>query len=343
MVLYFFKEEVRREESLCEAYYNRSIILAEQSRQDMEGKEQQISKLLDDMAKLQLKVTENYFRDQLIDSLKYIISLQNATIIELSNRIDDHKFANRLEKIGLSFRNKLSHVSQDNNESPNNDETTELISHKIATKTVDDELRDAKNELFKCNQRISNFLGNATSCVPFGYSTGIHEIHFPGVNPTSVLCDAQTAGPGWTVIQQRLNGDEDFYKNWTDYKNGFGNLNGEFFIGLESLYRMTNYQTYELYILLERFNNITSYARYDNFQIGTETEKYVLKSVGKFTGTALDGLTPFVNRKFTTFDQDNDDLDDDNLAIKNHGGWWYSKDSTCLVYVSNTIFLVNSV
>lgn len=226
---YFIKEEVRHEESLCEAYYNRSIILAEQSRQDMDEKDKQISKLMDDMAKLQLKVTENYFRDQLIDSLKYIISLQNSTIIELSNRIDDRKFANRLETIDLSFRNKLSHASHDKNESLNNDGSSEPISHKIATKTVADELRDTKSELSKCNQRLSNFLENATSCVPFGYSTGIHEIHFPGVNPTSVLCDAQTAGPGWTVIQQRLNGDEDFYKNWADYKNGFGNLNGEFF------------------------------------------------------------------------------------------------------------------
>jgi len=42
----------------------------------------------------------------------------------------------------------------------------------------------------------------------------------------------ETAGGKWLVIQRRINGSVDFYRNWTDYVAGFGELEGEFWYGL---------------------------------------------------------------------------------------------------------------
>ncbi|XP_033251357.1 angiopoietin-related protein 7-like [Drosophila miranda] len=74
-------------------------------------------------------------------------------------------------------------------------------------------------------------------------------VYFEGFLPFLVSCEGLTAaGPGWMAIHRRLDGSVNFYRNWDQYRKGFGKLNGEFFIGLKKLHRLTSSQPHELYI-----------------------------------------------------------------------------------------------
>ncbi|KAH8419403.1 hypothetical protein KR222_010668, partial [Zaprionus bogoriensis] len=114
------------------------------------------------------------------------------------------------------------------------------------------------------------------------------------------------AGPGWTVVQRRFDGSVDFNRNWTEYQNGFGDPSGEFFLGLENLHLLTKSEPHELYVYLENFENDSSYARYDKFEIGNAAEDYALKSLGVYTGTAGNCLLTNLHHAFSTFDHDRD-------------------------------------
>lgn len=182
-------------------------------------------------------------------------------------------------------------------------------------------------------QTVPNFYATAnspqqltTSCgqaVP--PTNGILKLQLTSTSdPFYVACDDDVAGGGWTVIMNRFNGDINFQRGWLEYKHGFGNLAGEFFIGLEKLYALTASSVHELLITMEDFQNNRKFARYDLFAIGNEQESYELKLLGKYEGDAGDSLSYHAGSKFSTFDNDNDGCVDCNCAQSHKGAWWYN-------------------
>ena len=91
---------------------------------------------------------------------------------------------------------------------------------------------------------------------------GVYTIkpdNFPAFN---AFCDQTTEGGGWTVFQKRLDGSVDFYRYWNDYKRGFGDLCGEFWLGLDKIHRLTSDVNNVLRVDLEDFERSNSYAEY---------------------------------------------------------------------------------
>ena len=152
---------------------------------------------------------------------------------------------------------------------------------------------------------------------------------YPLVQPTEdsvidvpYLCDTSTDGGGWIIIQRRTTGDVDFYRGWEEYKNGFGDLSGEFWIGNEHIHKITSSGAYQLRVELI-YQGKSYYAQYGSFSIADEANNYTLH-VADYSGTAVDSLITYDNGKqFTTLDRDNDPSSSRNCANRCTGAWWY--------------------
>ena len=156
-----------------------------------------------------------------------------------------------------------------------------------------------------------------------------------GFDSFEVYCDMSTDGGGWTVFQRRQDGSVDFYRGWSDYKNGFGDLNGEFLLGLDKIHRLTK-QAQTLRVDLMDFSNRRVYANYRRFQVRDESSKFSL-TFTSYSGNASDALTRHNGMAFTTKDNDND-KSRENCATYYKGAWWYER---CYYANLNGLYLKN--
>jgi hypothetical protein len=130
---------------------------------------------------------------------------------------------------------------------------------------------------------------------------------------------------GWTVIQCRLDGSENFYRTWADYVCGFGNRSGEYWLGLENIYWLTTIDS-SLRIEMEAFEDVSpthAYAQYDTFRVDDEDSNFRLHVKG-FSGNCGDSLSYHDGNMFTTKDRDNDEVWYGNCAQSHEGAWWYN-------------------
>ncbi|XP_032592336.1 fibrinogen-like protein 1 isoform X2 [Drosophila grimshawi] len=250
-------------------------------------------------------------KDEQLAELQTKISEQQASIVSLKESFI-HTEAQLKQQIELTddLKKKLTENAAEiskmqsevkSKDSPLSEKDKEITHLQSQVKDKDNKLSLNDNKIKQWESKSQEILKDA-SC--FDKATNVYTIKVPDSKTFSVSCDSQLAGTGWTVIQRRINGSVNFNRNWEEYKAGFGDLRGEFFIGLEKLHLLTQSQPHELYIYLEDFDNETRYAQYNHFVVGSEAESYSLKEIGEYS------------------DRDND-THPGNCANAFESGWWY--------------------
>ena len=137
-------------------------------------------------------------------------------------------------------------------------------------------------------------------------------------------CDMDTDGGGWMVIQRRVpGGTVNFTRNWEDYENGFGDLNGEFWYGLRNLHCLTAREEVELRIdMVTKKTNTKLWWTYHTFKVAGAGDKYKLTVGGGKGSTKRDAMAYHNGMPFSTYDQDNEKWGN-SCAYVHQGGWWY--------------------
>ena len=155
---------------------------------------------------------------------------------------------------------------------------------------------------------------------------GVYAIKPDEQGPLKVYCDQTTDGGGWTVLQRRRSPFKtSFNRNWEEYRTGFGNLTGEFWLGNDNIHRLAAAPVSFRVDIHETGGN-KKYARYENFVVAGADDKYRW-NMDSFFGDLPNAIYASsnpnwheTNMQFSTPDNDNDNYEEGRCSPS--FGWW---------------------
>lgn len=162
------------------------------------------------------------------------------------------------------------------------------------------------------------------SCV--ANSDSIQSLTLPGWPTFTVRCITDVNGKcPWAVILERKSANDNFDFGWQQYRKGFGDpaTGNGYFVGLQNLRALTQYQMQELYISKRFEREDLLKETYVNFLIGDESIDFAVLSLSVVTNNTMVRHLQLAS-KFSTKDRHFDErlaVCPTNLRM----GWWYSE------------------
>jgi len=136
------------------------------------------------------------------------------------------------------------------------------------------------------------------------------------------------------LIQQNVDGSDFFNRSWAEFKVGFNDTDGNYWLGNDLLSQLTLSRRYKLRFDIQARNLSWFYAEYSEFNVYEESRNYTLHVSG-YSGNVGDTFSWHSGMMFTTYDRDNDPWTNsnynDNCAVRLGGGFWYKDCGWCSV------------
>ena len=151
--------------------------------------------------------------------------------------------------------------------------------------------------------------------------SGVYTLSMEGIGTFSAYCDMatwETYKGGWTVIQQRIDDSVDFYRGWAEYQEGFGDPEGNFWIGLDKLHALTA-SPVTLLGIMEEYSGTESWIYYIWIFYSWEWRTGVCTWGGK--SNSQKELTRNDEMPFATYDNTNSP--NPGCSQDRKGAWWF--------------------
>lgn len=158
--------------------------------------------------------------------------------------------------------------------------------------------------------------------------SGVYTIRRGSFDTARAYCDMATTDGGWIVIQRnRIKSTLDFNRSRSEYEEGFGDLNGDFWYGLQGIECLTQRGTWEMRIDYELRNGTKTYLHYTSFRVDNAGLSYRIL-VSRYQGVGVNLLSRYHTRGFSTYDFDVDNSRE-NCAVQGGSGFWYDGPNRC--------------
>ena len=133
------------------------------------------------------------------------------------------------------------------------------------------------------------------------------------------------------LIQQNVDGSNFFNRSWAEFKVGFNDSRGNYWLGNDQISQLTVNGRYKLkFDLHSRSNSNWYYAEYRTFVVQSEADNYRLHVAGFSGNAAHDAFAHQNGMMFSTYDRKND-VYTSNCAARHGGGFWYKNCAICEV------------
>lgn len=280
-----------------------------------------------------------------LDTLTSVVDSRLATLSsDVNSRLEalSSVVDTRLEALSSALNSWLDHQGNVNIPEPVVESLKESVRESLEAQTVTTFLNSVLSKAnLQCGPKIecpppNRYQRNCDEVYSSGRRVSGVYVIYPSLHSRSiaVYCEHTEDYGSWLVFQRRQDGSVNFARNWDDYRDGFGDLYGEFWLGNDKIHHLTsddnsqysNYpQTgtagYRLRIELEDWEGNRRYAEYGQFKVGPESDHFRLIA-RDYRGNAGDSLTYHSNVEFSTPDRDHDHYNE-NCADLYSAGWWY--------------------
>ena len=130
------------------------------------------------------------------------------------------------------------------------------------------------------------------------------------------------------VFQRRYDGSVDFpNKDWNAYKEGFGDVNSEHWLGNKWLNLLTTSEKYDYLVWGKAFDGDVRLKKMLGVRVENEDEGFKItfeQEAHDFEPDEVYGMSHMNGMKFSTWDVRNDNYGDPQSCAYKFGPWWHN-------------------